>query len=100
MSLFVDAQDTFTQTENKYQITLNKCKKYHLDTIIVFTSKTCPHCSKFGRRKNGKGKVYSISGKKKKYPSVSTIPIELTTGKCPECGCYISYDPYFEGINS
>ena len=98
-NLFGNTQSKPSQPTSPYLVAINKCKRYNLDTLIVFASSKCPYCSKYGRRKNGTGKIYSISGKKK-YPSVTTIPVNLTGGICPECGCHISYDPYFEDVAS
>ncbi len=98
-NLFKNAKPKPIKPTNPYLTAINKCQSYNLDSLIVFSSNNCTYCSKYGRQRNGKGKLYSISGKKK-YPPVSTIPANLTGGICPECGCHISYNPYFEGINS
>lgn len=84
---------------NSLEDALTKCKKYNNDLIIMF-SKGCTYCSKYGSSRSGKGKVYSISGKSKKYPSMMKIPADLVIGKCPKCDKCISFSPYFEGINS
>ena len=81
---------------NSLEDALNKCKKYNIDTFIMFTCKSCDYCSKYGVNKNGKGKVYSISGKSKKYPSMMKIPADLVIGRCPKCDRAISFNPYFE----
>ena len=63
--------------------TLRKCKEWKEDLVFVSTNNTCPICSPYNR------KIYSISGKNKKYPK---LPSEFITdgGFCTKC---------FAGIN-
>lgn len=84
---------------NSLEDALNKCKQYNNDLFIMF-ARGCSYCSKYGLSPNGKGKVYSVSGKSKKYPSMMVIPSDLVIGRCPECDKAISFGLYFSGINS
>lgn len=81
--------------QNTLAYVLADCKKFKIDTIIMFTAKTCNYCSKYGRKRNGGGKIYSISGKSKKYPALSTIPSDLLLGRCPKCDKTISFNTYY-----
>ena len=86
---------------NTIEYVLNDYKKYKNDTFIMFTSKTCDYCSKYGCKRNGKhhGKVYSISGKSKKYPAMSTIPKDLLNIRCPKCNSAISFNTYYPELD-
>ncbi len=79
---------------NSLEDALNKCKQYNNDLFIMF-AKGCTYCSKYGSSRNGKGKVYSISGKDNKHPSMMIIPSDLVIGRCPKCDRAISFNPYF-----
>lgn len=83
---------------NSFQDALNKCKKFNNDTIVMVTARHCSYCSKYGVSKNGKYKIYSVSGKNLKYPSIKTIPTDLTTGTCPKCNGSVAFLQHFEGI--
>ena len=70
---------------------LDRCKKLNIDCVTISTNNSCPICSKYN------SKVFSISGKTKKYPK---LPSEISKngGFCPNCtlGIYLQFD----GINS
>mgnify|MGYP004476234377 CR=1 FL=1 len=70
---------------------ISKNKKQNNDYVFITTSKRCPICSKYD------SKVFSISGKSKKYPK---LPLEISKkgGFCPNCILGIS--TYFDGINT
>lgn len=70
---------------------LSECKKQNIDCVTISTNSSCPICSKYN------SKVFSISGKTKKYPKLPS-KISKNGGFCPNCilGIY----PYFDGINS
>ena len=63
----------------------------HFDCVYITTNKKCEICSKYNR------KVFSISGKNKKYPK---LPSEFITdgGFCKSCGIGIS--SYSDEINA
>ena len=71
--------------------TLDRCKKLNIDCVKISTNNNCPICNKYN------SKVFSISGKTKKYPK---LPLEISRngGFCPNCilGIYSQFD----GINS
>ncbi|MCM1221611.1 MAG: tetratricopeptide repeat protein [Lachnospiraceae bacterium] len=58
--------------------TLQKSKRLHMDLIYITTNKKCPICSQYNH------KLYSISGKSRKYPK---LPVKIISegGFCPEC---------------
>lgn len=70
---------------------IKKCKELKSDCVLVLTNNSCPICQKYNN------KIYSISGKTKKYPR---LPIEITQngGFCPNC--YLGLNVYFDGITS
>lgn len=57
---------------------LNKCKYYKSDLVYITTNSYCPACSKYNR------KVFSISGKSKKYPKLPDV-IVRQGGGCSNC---------------
>ena len=70
---------------------LKKNREWKNDYVLVSTNNRCPICSKYNL------KVYSISGKTKKYPK---LPDEIVKegGFCPKC--YLGLNTYFDGINT
>lgn len=70
---------------------LRKNKKNKNDFVLVSTNNRCPICKKYN------AKIYSISGKTKKYPK---LPAEIVKdgGFCPDC--YLSLYSYIDGINT
>lgn len=70
---------------------LAKNKEWNNDLVVIQTSTTCQTCSKYNN------KIYSISGKTKKYP---TLPKTITEdgGFCPNC--YLGINSFFEGIST
>lgn len=61
------------------------------DCVLISTNNHCPICSKYNL------KVFSISGKTKKYPK---LPPEITEagGFCPDCS--LGLHSYFDGIST
>lgn len=70
---------------------LKKQQEWKQDLVIINTNSTCNICKKYNR------KIYSISGRNKKYPK---LPLEITRdgGFCPTC--ILGINAYFEGINT
>ena len=70
---------------------IKKNREYKNDNVLITTNSSCAICSKYNR------KVYSISGKSKKYPK---LPFEISHdgGACPNC--FLGITSYFEGISS
>lgn len=70
---------------------LKKMGEWKEDLVIINTSSSCLICKEYN------SKIYSISGKNKKYPK---IPIGILNegGFCPNC--YLGINTYFEGISS
>lgn len=65
----------------------------HTDLVMFWGSRICPICSTYNRR------VYSISGKDRRFPPLSSLPNALHDGKCDLCGKYYSMLAYFEGVS-
>lgn len=64
------------------------------DLAIFVGSSCCPRCSMYDRR------VFSISGKDKRFPPLAILPKEIHDGKCDVCGCFYSLSTWFEGIST
>lgn len=64
------------------------------DHALLFGSSHCPVCSLY------KGRVFSVSGKDKRFPPLVSLPDEIHDGKCDVCHCYYSLGTWFEGISS
>ena len=79
--------------QNTLAYVLKACKKYKVDTFQMF-ARGCEYCSKYGKDKNGNGKIYSVSGNSDKYPSMMIIPSNLVVGRCPCCDRPISFSTY------
>lgn len=75
----------------RIQEVLLKQHEYNNDCVLVSTNSHCPICKQYNL------KVYSISGKTKKYPK---LPAEISQdgGFCPDC--HISLYSYFDGIST
>ena len=70
---------------------LAKAREHKTDFVLISTNNKCPICSKYNQ------KIYSISGKSKKYPALPT-DIKRQGGLCPNCN--VGMIPYYDGINS
>ena len=64
------------------------------DHALFCGSSCCPVCSLYQHR------VFSISGKDKRFPPLVSLPVEIHDGKCDECRCGYSLCTWFEGISS
>lgn len=75
----------------KINESLDRQRKFKNDLVIIYTNNTCSICKRYNK------KIYSISGKSKKFPK---LPLEITKygGFCPNC--YLGVNSYFEGITS
>lgn len=71
--------------------TISKAKEWNYDTIELFTKPSCTICGKYNK------KIFSISGKHKKYPK---LPIEFIRdgGFCSDHS--IQSGVFFEGIST
>lgn len=70
---------------------IRKNMKQKNDLLLLTTSNHCPICSPYNN------KVYSISGKSKKYPKLPKEVIE-EGGFCPDC--YAGLYSFFDGIST
>ena len=64
------------------------------DLAYFSASSCCPLCSIYNRR------IFSISGKDKRFPSLVSLPNEIHDGKCDVCNCSYNLLLWVEGINS
>lgn len=90
---------------NSQNTSINKCsrfinaekriKNYGKDAYMqLHTSRLCDFCKKFDK------KIYSVLKSNKKHPNIyDSLPANMFSGKCPECGKSISYDIFIHGIN-
>ncbi|MCQ2484785.1 MAG: zinc-ribbon domain-containing protein [Clostridia bacterium] len=59
------------------------------DLFLFIGSSLCPYCSIYSRR------IYSVSGKDKRFPSMQMLPQNLRTSQCPVCGCFLGISSYY-----
>lgn len=64
------------------------------DHAVFNGSSCCPVCSLYQFR------VFSVSGKDKRFPPLVSLPDEIHDGKCDVCNCYYSLGTWFEGVSS
>lgn len=71
-------------------LTLNSAKEHRIDLVAVSNHMggCCSECAKYS------GRVYSISGKSRKYPQ---LPASVRTNGNFHHGCWCSMNLYFEG---
>lgn len=75
----------------KIHDTLNRCKKYNEDIVLLVTNNSCPICKTYNHKK------FSVSGKSSIYPKLST-DVSEKGGFCNNCS--ISLTIVFDGITS
>ena len=66
----------------------------HSDLALFSGSSCCPLCSLYQHR------IFSVSGKDKRFPSLGSLPAALHDGKCDVCNCYYSLSSWFEGVST
>lgn len=64
------------------------------DHAMFSGSSCCPLCSLYNLR------IFSVSGKDKRFPPLVSLPDEIHDGKCDVCNCYYALSTWFEGVNS
>lgn len=84
-----------TQAKRTRILNVSHPSKYLLseDRAMFDGSSCCPLCSLY------KFRIFSVSGKDKRFPSLVSLPNEIHDGKCDVCNCYYSLNPWFEGIS-
>jgi hypothetical protein len=96
--------DQITTAQREYKKTQAKLKSIlnipHLGKYLIsedhasfFGSSCCPLCSLYQHR------IFSVSGKDQRFPSLVSLPDEIHDGKCDVCNCYYSLGTWFEGIS-
>lgn len=64
------------------------------DRAMFDGSSCCPICSLY------KFRIFSVSGKDKRFPSLISLPNEIHDGKCDVCNGSYNLLPWFEGTSS
>lgn len=64
------------------------------DLALFSGSSCCSLCSLYQHR------IFSISGKDKRFPPLVSLPDEIHDGKCDVCNCSYTLCTWFEGVNS
>ena len=89
--VFSKFPEIFTATShNHIDETMEKAKHFNEDLIILYANKTCPQCSLYHNR------IFSISGKNKKYIPLSSAPDFLKSNFCTVCGYSLSFSVIFD----
>ncbi len=93
-------RNTIKLPDGKLKEIIEKCNRYGLDTFVMFASNNCEYCSPYAIMPNGKRRIYSISGKDKRYSPMTSIPLELAVSKCPKCNKFLSYGIYDKKVHN
>lgn len=64
------------------------------DHAFFSGSSCCPVCSLYNHR------IFSVSGKDKRFPALDTLPDVIHDGKCDVCNCHYSLSSWYEGIST
>jgi hypothetical protein len=64
------------------------------DHAMLSSHPSCPVCSLYNLR------IFSISGKDKRFPPLASLPDTMHDGKCDVCNCCYSLLTWFEGIST
>lgn len=91
------AQREYNKTQAKLKSILNipHPSKFLIseDHASFWGSRCCPICSIYD------GRVFSVSGKDKRFPPLVSLPDEIHDGKCDVCNCYYTLGVWFEGVS-
>ena len=94
----VKAYREYKRTQAKRERILNVSHpgKYLIseDHALFDGSSCCPLCSLY------KFRIFSVSGKDKRFPPLTSLPNEIHDGKCDVCNCYYSLGTYFVSVKS
>lgn len=92
----VRTQATEIEANLKRILNISHPSEYLLseDHALFSGSSCCPLCSLYNLR------IFSVSGKDKRFPPLVSLPDEIHDGKCDVCQCYYSLSVWFEGVNS
>ena len=85
-----------TQAKLKRILNISHPDKHLLseDHAMFGGSSCCPLCSVYN------GRIFSISGKDRRFPPLVSLPNEIHDGKCDVCNCNYSLATWFEGIST
>lgn len=60
------------------------------DLVLFSANRLCPYCSIYNDR------VYSKSGKDRRFPSFSLLPNDLKVINCPQCNTFLGFSDYYD----
>lgn len=60
------------------------------DLVLFSANRLCPYCSIYNDR------VYSKSGKDRRFPSFSLLPNDLKVINCPQCNTFLGFSNYYD----
>lgn len=85
-----------TQAKRNRILNISHPSKYLIseDHAYFSASSCCPLCSIYH------GRIFSISGKDTRFPSLVLLPNEIHDGKCDVCNCSYSLTTWFEGTSA
>lgn len=85
-----------TQAKRKRILNISHPQKHLVsnDLACFSASSCCPICSLYNRR------IFSISGKDKRFPPLVSLPDKIHDGKCDVCNGSYNLLLWGEGINS
>lgn len=85
-----------TQAKRKRILNISHPSKFLIseDHAMFNGGSCCPLCSLY------KFRIFSVSGKDKRFPPLVSLPNEIHDGKCDVCNCYYSLGTWFEGVKS
>lgn len=72
------------------QMTNPQISKITEDLVWFNASRLCPYCSIYNDR------VYSKSGKDRRFPSFSLLPNDLKVINCPKCNTFLGFSNYYD----
>ena len=87
-----DKEYKITQAKRERILNISHPSKYLFseDRAMFDGNSCCPLCSLY------KFRIFSVSGKDKRFPSLVSLPNEIHDGKCDVCNCSYSLNPWFE----
>lgn len=90
-----DKEYKITQAKRKSTLNVSHPPKHLVSNDLTYLSASscCPLCSLYNRR------IFSITGKDKRFPPLALLPTNMRYGKCDVCNCHYSLTPWVEGVN-
>lgn len=91
-----DQEYKITQAKRERILNISHPSKYLLseDRAMFDGNSCCPLCSLY------KFRIFSVSGKDNRFPSLVSLPNEIHDGKCDVCNGSYNLLPWFEGTST